>query len=96
MSSQKVSNSKPFDAFNSVENDDELCTNGGNSNSAGMGSLNVAHGSSSNTIIDKIDKVERQILDGKLMFMDDDGKPLYKAVTEGPDKTEWIFAAYKG
>ncbi|GJT26011.1 hypothetical protein Tco_0895948 [Tanacetum coccineum] len=40
---------------------------------AEMGSLNVAHGSSSNTpIIDKIDKLERQIIYGKLMFVDDD------------------------
>ncbi|GJW18204.1 hypothetical protein Tco_0025640 [Tanacetum coccineum] len=45
--------------------------------SAGKGSLNVAHGSSSNTpIIDKIDKLEHQILVGKLMFVDDDGNPL--------------------
>ncbi|GKD80980.1 hypothetical protein Tco_1347819 [Tanacetum coccineum] len=52
-------------------------TNGGNSKSAGKGSLNVVHGGSSNTpIIDKIDKLERQILDGKLMFVDDDGNPL--------------------
>ncbi|GKA28555.1 hypothetical protein Tco_0714800 [Tanacetum coccineum] len=50
---------------------------GGNSKSVGKGSLNVAHGSSSNTpIIDKIDKLERQILDGKLMFVGDDMNPL--------------------
>nr|GEU31532.1 putative reverse transcriptase domain-containing protein [Tanacetum cinerariifolium] len=43
----------------------------GNSKSVGNGSLNVAHGSSSNApVIDKIDKLERQILDGKLMFVD--------------------------
>ncbi|GKC17735.1 hypothetical protein Tco_1014517, partial [Tanacetum coccineum] len=43
----------------------------------GKGSLNVAHDSSSNTpIIDTLDKLERQILDGKLMFVDDDGNPL--------------------
>nr|GEZ18764.1 hypothetical protein [Tanacetum cinerariifolium] len=48
-----------------------------NSKSAGKGFLNVAHGSFSNTpIIDKIDKLERQILDGKLMFVNDDGNPL--------------------
>ncbi|GKC17855.1 hypothetical protein Tco_1014637 [Tanacetum coccineum] len=46
---QEVSNSKPFNALNSDENDDDL---------------------------DKINKLERQILDGKLMFMDDDGNPL--------------------
>ncbi|GJW29831.1 hypothetical protein Tco_0046706 [Tanacetum coccineum] len=43
----------------------------------GKRSLNVAHGSSSNTpIIDKIDKLERQILDGKLMFVIGDGNSL--------------------
>nr|GEY07516.1 hypothetical protein [Tanacetum cinerariifolium] len=45
--------------------------------STGKGSLNVANGSYSNSpIVDMIDKLERQILDGKLMFMDDDGNPL--------------------
>ncbi|GJR63783.1 hypothetical protein Tco_1505945 [Tanacetum coccineum] len=42
--------------------------------------LNMTHGSSSTTpILEKIDKLERKILDGKFMFVDDDGKPLYKA-----------------
>nr|GEV14077.1 hypothetical protein [Tanacetum cinerariifolium] len=46
------------------------------SKSAGKGSLNVAHGSYSNTpIIDKIDKLECQMLDGK-RIVDNDGKPL--------------------
>nr|GEW53757.1 hypothetical protein [Tanacetum cinerariifolium] len=73
----EVSNSNPFDALNSIENDDDLGTNGGISMSARKGSLNVAHGSSNNTpIIDKIDKSKRQILDGKLMFVDDDENPL--------------------
>nr|GEX31279.1 hypothetical protein [Tanacetum cinerariifolium] len=41
------------------------------------GSLNVAHGGSSNSsIIDKIDKQERQILDGTFMFVDNDENPL--------------------
>ncbi|GJZ40903.1 hypothetical protein Tco_0587789 [Tanacetum coccineum] len=63
VSRQEVNNSNPFDALNSIENDDNLGTNGRNSKSAGNGSLNVTHGSSSNTpIIDKIDKLERQIL----------------------------------
>ncbi|GJR61712.1 hypothetical protein Tco_1503874 [Tanacetum coccineum] len=40
-------------------------------------SLNVAHGSYTNTHnIDKINKLECQILDGKLKFMDDDENPL--------------------
>ncbi|GJW57921.1 hypothetical protein Tco_0104652 [Tanacetum coccineum] len=73
---QEVKNSNPFDALNSIQKDDDLGTNGGISKSDEKGSLNVAHGSSSNTIIDKIEKLECQMLDGKLMFMDDDGNPL--------------------
>ncbi|GKB41594.1 hypothetical protein Tco_0886536, partial [Tanacetum coccineum] len=77
VSRQEVSNLNPFDALNSIKNDDDLGTNGRNLKLAGKGSLNVAHGSSSNIpIIDKIDKLERQILDGKLMCVDDDGNPL--------------------
>ncbi|GKE34689.1 hypothetical protein Tco_1454011, partial [Tanacetum coccineum] len=58
--------------------------NGGNLKTAGKGSLNVAPGSSSTIpIVENIDKLERQILDGKLMFVDDDGKPLYKADSMG-------------
>ncbi|GKB28439.1 hypothetical protein Tco_0867840, partial [Tanacetum coccineum] len=67
VSRQEVSNTNPFDALNSIENDDDLGTNGGISKSAGKGSLNMVHGSSSNTpIIDKINKLERQMLDSKL------------------------------
>nr|GEV03896.1 putative reverse transcriptase domain-containing protein [Tanacetum cinerariifolium] len=77
VSRQEVSNSNPFDGLNLIENDDDLGMNRGISKSAGKGSLNMAHGSSSNTpIIDKIKKLERQMLDGKLMFMDDDGNML--------------------
>nr|GEV52302.1 RNA-directed DNA polymerase, eukaryota [Tanacetum cinerariifolium] len=77
VSRQEVSNSNPFNALNSIENDDELGMNRGNTKSARKGSLNVAHGSSSNThIIDKIKKLERKIIDSKLMFVDDDGIPL--------------------
>ncbi|GKD22464.1 hypothetical protein Tco_1224167 [Tanacetum coccineum] len=44
------------------------------------GSLAVAPGSSSTTpIAERIDKLEKQILDGKLMFVDNEGKSLYKA-----------------
>nr|GEW66991.1 hypothetical protein [Tanacetum cinerariifolium]GEW80839.1 hypothetical protein [Tanacetum cinerariifolium] len=41
---QEVSNSNPFDALNSIENDDDLGINGGISQSVGKGSLNVAYG----------------------------------------------------
>nr|GEW93665.1 hypothetical protein [Tanacetum cinerariifolium] len=77
VSRQKISNSNSFDALNFIENDDDLGTNGRISKSPKNGSLNVVHGSSSNTpIIDNIDKLKRQMLGGKLMFMDDDGNPL--------------------
>ncbi|GJW62065.1 putative reverse transcriptase domain-containing protein [Tanacetum coccineum] len=47
-------------------------------------SLNVVHGSSSTTsIIEKIDKLELELLDRKLMFVDDDGKSLYKVDSMG-------------
>ncbi|GJY74102.1 hypothetical protein Tco_0478533 [Tanacetum coccineum] len=68
VSREIISNSNPFDALNSVEDDADLGTNRMNSKSAEKGSLNVAHGSSSNTpIIDNIDKLERQIIDGELI-----------------------------
>nr|GFB48417.1 hypothetical protein [Tanacetum cinerariifolium] len=55
----------------------EKGTNGRNSKSAEKGSLNLAHGSSSNNpIIDTFDKLERQNLDGKFMFVDNDGNSL--------------------
>nr|GFA29386.1 hypothetical protein [Tanacetum cinerariifolium] len=47
---------------------------------SGKGSLNMVPDSSSTTrIVEKIDKLEQQILNGKLMFVDDDEKLLYKA-----------------
>ncbi|GJZ96320.1 hypothetical protein Tco_0668654 [Tanacetum coccineum] len=73
----RIDNSNLFNVLNSIENDDDLGTNMGISKSTGKGSLNVAHDSSSNTlIIDKIDKLQRQMLDGKLIFVDNDGNPL--------------------
>ncbi|GJW76272.1 hypothetical protein Tco_0137954 [Tanacetum coccineum] len=55
-------------------------TNEGILKSAGKRSLYVAPGSSSTTpIAERIDKLKRQILDVKLMFVNDDGKSLYKA-----------------
>ncbi|GJX75081.1 hypothetical protein Tco_0313676 [Tanacetum coccineum] len=75
-----VSNSNPFDALNSIEDDDDLGTN-------------VVHCSSSNTpIIDKIHKLECQILDGKFMFVDDDGNPLVPTGNVDSDsKVELVF-----
>ncbi|GJX00470.1 hypothetical protein Tco_0184383 [Tanacetum coccineum] len=48
--------------------------------SDGKGSFTVALSSSSSTpIAERIDKLERKMLDGRLMLVDDDGKMLYKA-----------------
>ncbi|GKC14238.1 retrotransposon protein, putative, ty1-copia subclass [Tanacetum coccineum] len=62
-STKEVSKSNPFEVRTSVDNDVDLGTNGGISNSADKGTVNV---SSSNTpIAEKIDKIERQIREGK-------------------------------
>nr|GEY13715.1 hypothetical protein [Tanacetum cinerariifolium] len=93
MSREKVSNSNSFDALKSTKDDDNLGTNEGNSKSDRNGSLNVAHGSYSNTpIINKIDKVARQTLDGKLKFVDDDENPLVPTCNMDSDsKAEVAF-----
>ncbi|GKC08490.1 hypothetical protein Tco_1000100 [Tanacetum coccineum] len=58
---------KPKQVLTSVDNDVDLGTNGGISNSADKGTINV---SSSNTpIAEKIDKIERQIREGLWMIM---------------------------
>ncbi|GJU05170.1 hypothetical protein Tco_1121600 [Tanacetum coccineum] len=83
---KKVSNSNPFDVLNSVENDVDLGTNGGASNlvskehnSSGSSFWNVESSSTSTTpIIDKIRKFEKQIIDGKVTLVDDEGEPMKK------------------
>ncbi|GKA25976.1 hypothetical protein Tco_0712085 [Tanacetum coccineum] len=93
VASKDVSNSNPFDVLNSVKNDDDLGTNGVLSKSAGNGPnsdvfpsdhrlFNVTYSSTSTTpIVERIDKIERKIIDGKLALVDDDGKPLPKVVS---------------
>ncbi|GKA51709.1 retrotransposon protein, putative, ty1-copia subclass [Tanacetum coccineum] len=81
---KEVSNSNPFDVLNSV--DWELGTNVGTSNlasnganSSGSSFWNVETSSTSTTpIVDKIWKLEKLIIDGKVTLVDDDGKPLKK------------------
>ncbi|GKE53644.1 hypothetical protein Tco_1488800, partial [Tanacetum coccineum] len=79
----EVSNSNPFYVLNSIENDVDLGTNGETSNlasnkanSGGSSSWNV-EASSTNTTpnVDKIDKYEKLIIDGKISLVDDEGKP---------------------
>ncbi|GJS93426.1 putative reverse transcriptase domain-containing protein [Tanacetum coccineum] len=87
----KVSNSNPFNVLNSVKNDVNLGTNGGTFslasqkvNSSGSSFWNVESSSPSTTLIfEKIDKMERLIIDGKLTLLDDEGKPLKKVDSLG-------------
>ncbi|GJS07368.1 hypothetical protein Tco_0364164 [Tanacetum coccineum] len=80
----------PFEVLTSVDNDVDLGTNGGISNSADKGTNNV---SSSNTLIgEKIDKIERQIYEGKLKVVDDDGNPLVlTGIMESDSEVEVVF-----
>nr|GEV18354.1 hypothetical protein [Tanacetum cinerariifolium] len=65
---------KPKQVLTSVDNIVDLGTYRGISNSADKGTNNV---SSINTHIgEKINKIEQQICEGKLRFVDDDGNPL--------------------
>ncbi|GJZ78802.1 zinc knuckle CX2CX4HX4C containing protein [Tanacetum coccineum] len=67
--------SNPFDALNSVKNYDELCTNEGNSK------LCEASGSLTTTPLTKrINNIVRQVLVGKLVLVEDDGKPLKRLI----------------
>ncbi|GKD25402.1 hypothetical protein Tco_1231616, partial [Tanacetum coccineum] len=76
---QEVSNPNPFEGLNSIENDDELGTNEGNSSLAAKG---VASSSISTThIAERIDKFVRQLIEGKHHLVNDDGKPLPKVVS---------------
>ncbi|GKE92545.1 hypothetical protein Tco_1573640, partial [Tanacetum coccineum] len=64
VSRKEVSNSNPFDALNLVENNDDFASSG----------------ISTTPIVERIDKTERQNIDGKLTLVYDDGKPLPKVV----------------
>ncbi|GKA03852.1 hypothetical protein Tco_0676633 [Tanacetum coccineum] len=81
-----------------VEKDDDLGTNGRHSKSTGKGPdydmfpsehiyFNVASSSTSITpVVERINKIERQIIDEKLTLLDNDGKPLPNVVsTENVD-----------
>ncbi|GJX96975.1 hypothetical protein Tco_0352773 [Tanacetum coccineum] len=92
LSRQEVSNSNPFDTLNLVENDDDLGTNGGNSKLVEKGadscvvsstqrSSLVTSGSLNITpLVERTNKIERQMLDKKLVLADDDEKQLNKGI----------------
>ncbi|GKB27920.1 hypothetical protein Tco_0867321 [Tanacetum coccineum] len=80
----EVSNSNPFDVLNLVKNDVDMGTHGGTliltskkANSSGSSFWNVDTCNTSTTlIVEKIDKMERLIIDGTATLVDDEGKPL--------------------
>ncbi|GJZ90106.1 hypothetical protein Tco_0662033 [Tanacetum coccineum] len=88
----------PFEVLTSVDNDVELGTNGGTSNlasqeanSCGSSFWNVDSSSPSTTpIIEKINKIEKLIIDGKVTLVDDEGKPWEKVVYSGDYDCLWI------
>ncbi|GKB58630.1 cytokinin dehydrogenase 3-like protein [Tanacetum coccineum] len=98
----EFSNSNPFDVLNSVDNDVEFGTNGGATNlvingatSSGSSFMNIDNDGefASNTPIgEKIDKIERQICEGKLRMLDNDGNPLVPmGIVESDSEVEAVF-----
>ncbi|GJS46530.1 hypothetical protein Tco_0596651 [Tanacetum coccineum] len=98
----EVSNSNPFDVLNSVDNDGEFGTNGGTNNlvnneatSSGSSFMNIDNDKeyASNTPISaKIDKIERQIGEGKLRLLDNDGNSLVPTgIVESDSEVELVF-----
>ncbi|GJZ70120.1 ALP1-like protein isoform X1 [Tanacetum coccineum] len=91
-----VSNPNPFDVLNSVENDVDFGTNEGTSNlaskeasSSGSSFWNVESSSISTTpIVEKIDKLDKLIINGKITLVDDEGKPLKKVDYPGDHDSE--------
>nr|GEY41301.1 hypothetical protein [Tanacetum cinerariifolium] len=85
---------KPFEVLTSVENDEELGTNRGASNltskatnSSGSSFWNAESSSPSTTpTIEKINKMENLIIDGKAILVNDEGKPLRKVDEDSEDE----------
>ncbi|GKC12665.1 ribonuclease H-like domain, reverse transcriptase, RNA-dependent DNA polymerase, partial [Tanacetum coccineum] len=92
-STNKVSDSNPFEVLNLVDNDEEMGTNDGTSNldknganSSGSSFWNVKNSSTSTTpIMDKIRKFVNLIIDGKAILVDEASNPLKKAVFPGDE-----------
>nr|GEY66161.1 hypothetical protein [Tanacetum cinerariifolium] len=75
----EVSNLNPFDALNLVDNDGEFGINGG---------LLICN----TPISEKIDKIKRQIGEGKLMLLDNDWNTLVPTgIVESDSEVEMVF-----
>ncbi|GKC83370.1 cytokinin dehydrogenase 3-like protein, partial [Tanacetum coccineum] len=98
----EVSNSNPFDVLNSVDNNVEFGTNWGATNlvingatSSGSFFMNIHNDGefACNTPIgEKIDKIERQICEGKLRMLDNDGNPpVTMGIVESDSEVKAVF-----
>ncbi|GJZ37873.1 nucleotide-diphospho-sugar transferase [Tanacetum coccineum] len=98
----EVRNSNPFDVLNSIDNDGEFGTNRGTTNlvnneatlsrSSFMNIDNDGEFASNTPIGEKIDKIERQIGEGKLRLLDNDGNPLVPTgIVESDSEVEVVF-----
>ncbi|GJZ68264.1 hypothetical protein Tco_0631504 [Tanacetum coccineum] len=72
-----ISNLNPFDVLTSVENDMDLGTNGG---------LQIC--TNTTPIVEKIGKIEKLIIDGKVTLVDDKGEPVKKVDYSGDHDSE--------
>ncbi|GJW13489.1 hypothetical protein Tco_0017622 [Tanacetum coccineum] len=92
----KVSNSNPFDVLNTIDNDEELGTNGGTTNlvnnvatSSRSSFMNVDNTSTGTTpIIDKIRKFEDLLTSGQAILVDEAGNSLKKVEFSGDYDSE--------
>nr|GEX33559.1 hypothetical protein [Tanacetum cinerariifolium] len=98
----EVSNLNPFDVLNSVDNDGEFGTNKGTNNlvnnettsseSFFMNIDNDGEFASNTPIGAKIEKIERQIGEGKLRLLDNDGNPIVPtSIMESDSEVEVVF-----
>nr|GEW57757.1 hypothetical protein [Tanacetum cinerariifolium] len=98
----EVCNSNPFDVLNSVYNDIEFGTNRGTSNlgnneatPSGSFFMNIDNDrefATNTPIVEKIDKIERQIDEDKLRLLDNDGNPLVLAgIVESDSEVEVLY-----
>nr|GEW06895.1 hypothetical protein [Tanacetum cinerariifolium] len=98
----KISNSNPFDVLNLVDNDGEFGTNGETTNlvnneatssgSSFMNMDNVREFASNTPIGEKIDKIERQIGEGKLRLLNKEGNLLVPiGIVESDSEVEVVF-----
>ncbi|GJV31415.1 hypothetical protein Tco_1391815 [Tanacetum coccineum] len=77
---QVTSSANPVDALKTIQKGEELGSNGGSTNSGEIVFQDVASlasGSPSNIpLVERINDLESQMIEGKLVLLDDEGKPL--------------------